>query len=949
MAYRIIRHIGLFLWVMAVLSEAVANPAPSNGHGVEMRVTLEPNTANKRILTAVIELHNPGATDFQGQVRIAVPTGFSSISGDVIDVAVGAGSRYFTSARLFMRDGASAGEANIDFSLLNTQGDVLLTESVGQHVPEDNEMRLFVDLPIIYIDNPNDSLVVEATVKNEGNMHQNVAVVFAIPGLGGERNFFEHKGKLAPSQDTIFRMALPLTRFLLEQPQFMVHITGMRGAGKEIFDNRTVTVQNVASARSFSQLDFNTMAFSRPRNSLTASYRNMGDYFGGAPTVGMYRLAGGGELSLPYGYLEMTGYLFMAQQSRHPTVSNSSVAYHRGNNEFRVGNISEMLAISLHGRGASVSLANDSDDRHIRFGVIDQNFNLIGRTPLFQQGYGAFARGTWGTASSGKSTSAAYVFWDNRIETAKSHLFSAETKRLFNQHWNMAIKTHAAASHYPLHDILKPSFATEMQYSGNWEDTRLAGHYYYSTPYFPGNRRGVVQIQQNARKTLKNSYTLAANAFYSSFSPKYLDYPSSAAGHHVQLGTGLTLPRAGNWGFGFGYRYQWERTDGLALQIAPQDSETSMSLRFHGLAEDISWTSPNAQHSVNLGLENGIITYSDTATPKLLVVANTAYTYQWVNVNALYQYGSNYVSEHAMARLAQREFSRWVVSVAGNRKLAHDKMTLNAGLSYIRDNVSGETPSVFANLRYAPSPLYTIHFSPSWYRYRFRGLGQGASRFGSEMFTVEAGVTVNFRGRKPSKGKKGKVTTFVYYDKNANNVFDGDDEPAEGVMVTFDKTALKTDSEGKFVYAAVPFGTYDLNPGLQRGWFAAGRKVDVARYRTKISVPLHQSGTLGGAIEYQYDAQKSLEFEPRLAGVQFAIFRGDSLVSNLVTADNGRLMGFLPPGEYQVVLNERSLPENTFCEQKSQQVTIAPGQISSLPPFTINVREKQIRIRRFGD
>ena len=47
------------------------------------------------------------------------------------------------------------------------------------------------------------------------------------------------------------------------------------------------------------------------------------------------------------------------------------------------------------------------------------------------------------------------------------------------------------------------------------------------------------------------------------------------------------------------------------------------------------------------------------------------------------------------------------------------------------------------------------------------------------------------------------------------------------------------------------------------------------------------------------------------------------------------------------MIDEQSLPANTYCTLKSHDVKLETGKIAVIPPFIINVKQKRINTKKF--
>ncbi len=910
---------------------------------VEMEVKREVVTNKQNLMDIVVTLVSTEEHPFDGFLRIKTPEGFRSISGEEIAIHLDAGERKFVPLKILFQQIAQAGTAKIEIVLLDREKKVIRTETIGQTIEENNNLRLSTQNPMVFISNPNDSLSVQVTVSNLGNRKQDVAVIFSIPGLMGEKNFFEKKGSVHIQQDSLFTFKFLPPQALMDQSQFTINVAGMRGTEKELFGNLTITIQNISSTKRYQDMETVRQSQYYQRNSVTGSYRRIGK------NSTVYQLIGSGDIDLPAGYASISGNIYQADSANDPVVSNTYLDYHFENYQLKIGNISQPLEMALFGRGIEVGTADKTKSKKLQIGFIDQNFNLLERNAFLKNGYGIYAMGVLGASNTSRYTSGSYLFKEDAMEQAQHHLIGIDKAYSVNKEWRGNLKAYAGMSHYETVNKNEPSFALETQYNGEINGVRLSGNYFFSTKYFPGNRRGMLQLQQNAVKSISKNHTVYANIFLSDFSPESHTYIMNMESTNFRFDSGVNFARIKNIGVKLGYQHQTESSNsfGWNTEMAAEDLE----MKAHRLIENFNWISNNNKHSVNLALEEGLVKLPNTNGVKPQFKFNTAYSFNWLTANITYQHGSFFLSEHiAASRHTEGSpvFQRLISSVAVNKRLMNNKMTLNSGAGYINDFRTGETPSAFLNLRYIPKSQYQVYFNSSWYRYDMRNSMPYAFSPSNNMFIIEAGLTINFKGRTPSSGKKGTMTALVYYDKNTNNIFDGDDEVAADYLITINNTTFKTDNEGKLLYRSLPFGSYKLKPAVQKGWFTTGGEYTIDSYKMSVEIPLYQSGTATGKIQYDFDSKTVLDFEPKTGGIVFNVSQNGKFIQRISTNDEGEFVLFLPTGTYQISLNENSLAANTFCEETIFNFEIKAGKTTPIQKFIIKVKEKKINIKKFS-
>ena len=515
---------------------------------------------------------------------------------------------------------------------------------------------------------------------------------------------------------------------------------------------------------------------------------------------------------------------------------------------------------------------------------------------------------------------------------------------LINNTWYTRLKVSGATGNYGKLDEFKTSGAVDFQYSGHTRDLELSGAYYYSSAYFPGTRRGVISAQQSVTKGVGKGFSLRSNLMYSDYSPRYFLNTINSTYRNVNGELELRLPAFKSVSASIAYQNQFERSNSYYLYFAPIDAKSTVNMSANRLVERLTWLSPNLKHTLTSIFENGLVKYPQQDGYDFQMKASAIYSYKWLNVTASYQKGSYYISEYALNSDKEKEFNRVFLSANIYKTFKDNKYEVSGGTTYSKDPLMGKSPSVFMNVKYNPKRTYSLFLNSSLYHYSL------SNQFSSNIYNIEAGVSVHLPESNVSTRRKSKVSVFVYYDKNANNIYDKGDEPASGFDFVINNIAFLSDENGEFVYSQVPFGAYEIKPVSRRGWFYKGQPLVVSKYNTKIQIPLQQTGTVSGKIIYDFDKKTTAEMILKYSNIRFRIINAENeVVQRPVTNDDGAFLAFLPTGDYKIVLDQNSLEQNTFCEQPEQSFTVQAGKIFEIPTFHIGVKHRRVNMKRFND
>lgn len=922
------------IFFIFLISFQIWIPAQSSS-GISLDIRNESRTDKTGILDLIIVLDNQSTNDFKGKVNITIPQGFRNISGNSLQVEMKSGEHLFLPVKIVVSNNAVSGESRLGFRLSDQQNKTMTEKEIPYTVTENNAMRITAETPLIYVNKATDSVEVRARVSNLGNRKQHVTVVFKIPEAEQGNAFIEKTGSIGVQKDSVFVFRFLPSRVRSRSTQISVNIAGFREPDREIFGNTSVSVQNVSSVQRYE--DMESTAFSNfTKNTITASYRHAGE------NLDMYQLVGSGGFNLPSGYIFIRGNIYTMTNQSDPIVNNTYLTYHRENSEFTIGNINKLLELSMFGRGLEYAYTSPDKDKRIEAGFVDQTYSLIERNSFLKYGYGFYTRGTLGAQNASRNISGTYIFRDDPYEKARHHVAGTDLQYAFGKDWKTNTKVYGGLSFYENNQPFQPSLALESQYSGMIKKVNLNGNYFYSTDYYPGNRRGILQIQQNFSTMIFKDHYVYANIVASHFSPKFYFYDNTLNSSNIRLDTGINFPKKGNFGMGLGYQYQEENSNSYNNFFNAQPYENTKQLKAQRFTEYLTWLSPNKQHTSILSMETGWAQYPDNDKQQFQMKVSGTYSYKWLTVNGIYQHGSYFLSEYAFSKMMNQStpYEKLSLSAFVNKNFFNRQLNVTSGVSYTDDVLYGKSPSGFMNLKYSREK-YALYLNSSYFSYT-------AGSFTNNLLTVEVGVTVNLRNSTLDPGKKGDIKAFVYYDLNENNIYDEGDKEAAGYLIMLNNISFKTDPSGSISYRSIPYGKYALKQVIQQGWYYDETEFTVDKHHYSFEIPLHQNGTTQGKITYDFDSKTAVDFTPKVGGVLFNIYRNEQLVHHIITDDNGEFASFLPSGNYRIELNKNSLPSNTYCERSTDTFKVEAGKIVKLEPFVIKVREKVIRVKKFG-
>ena len=214
---------------------------------------------------------------------------------------------------------------------------------------------------------------------------------------------------------------------------------------------------------------------------------------------------------------------------------------------------------------------------------------------------------------------------------------------------------------------------------------------------------------------------------------------------------------------------------------------------------------------------------------------------------------------------------------------------------------------------------------------------------------VQVGVQYNLPAKQqPSDIKTGTINLFVFYDYNANGIFDEGDKAADNRIVKINNTNFITDLEGKIKYRKVPFGDYHIQlPGQK--WYAEEMQFSLNESNVTLNIPMQLTGVVRGKVEYEDPTKLAYQVSANLYGFTLIFTHENGQVTRVKTNDRGEYSAFLPVGNYTFKIAEKSLPEHVSAEVYLNKVTIEQEKNTVFPPLLLKIKERKVNIKRFGN
>lgn len=886
------------------------------------------NIGTEKLISLSIRV-NAGDEAFKGQITPILPSGFGLVSDQPIKVNVAKNEHTFYPFRFLVLQNADIKISQMSFQLEDNTGKVVAMFKAKVNMLPQRAVELSILSPSVLLKQVGDSLNVKVMVRNAGNQIEVLKVVASFPADNGQgKQMLQKDVQLSPGTSKEVQFAKIINRDLYQMGNFYINVAGLYQNG-ELFGNGICHVQNASANRQFvdAQVQQNIVNTGLD-NHLSLSGQNL---FSDSQS---WQLNGLASTQLGNGVmgLSMDAYQWNSIGNK-PLLSNTWINYENKNAGITAGNISENLESFFNGRGVKVYSRNDDDHHRFEASMVQKSYNLLGDN--LDYGYSAYVK-TNLKDSSGREYSNTLIFDYAPLEQSRS-LLSSNSVSLFNKrNLLMSVNLGGGLSQNLLdHTDIKPSLSLGTNFSGSYRKFNFSSNNFYSSGYYPGIRRGVIQLNERISRYLGTQNIWAGFSYYS-FNPAYqrntFFFQREYALQRAEIGWARPL----NTNLNITLTASRDQESAIYNTINQQTS----TMTAYRLNESVNWHSTNFKQNVYLSLDNGISKGLD-GERKLQLRLNANWSGSWFNLSTYVQKGNFLLAEAFNGAVNQVDIYRYSVNPSLYKYFFSKKLRADAGLIYYHDGLYGSNLTYTVKGEYAITPKTIFYVSTYQYRYN-------TSYFDSSFSSLQAGITQKLpTPKQQTPGKKGNLEIFFFKDNNHNGVFDAGEEAAHSGTLLINGIIFIIPANGTIVYSKVPYGNYQLSMPMQDGYQISPLTVNVDQKNSKISVPMQKSGNAVGKIAIAFNTQKSLQTDASLAGITLLVQSASGSIHTVKTGEDGEYSLHLPEGAYQIYPDNSQLPENVYYDGKNAAIVVTAGKEATIPTLTLKVREKKIEIKRF--
>lgn len=724
-------------------------------------------------------------------------------------------------------------------------------------------------------------------------------------------------------------------------PDFIVAIQANDELGKQIAITR-IRIQSASSVSNF----LGTAPFGRTPNNTTAfRFLNLNQQ------QSIYQIQGNGKLDFNDNrLLDYQVNLDYYQQFKGINLYDTYLSYQTKHWELKAGNIYENLDYALGGGGARATYRFD-ENKGISVYALQNNFMLVSQliTNVPTENIVAANYTFLKDDAKGRIT---YLHSHQSYTGLKRHQASSRIPINIGANQTLAIEGGYSQESFDDSVQVKHAIAAGIDYSYNTDGYQFSTNNYYSSPYFTGIRRGILQSDTRLLKTFENGKLLSARI-------NLLDNRPEFQGRHY--GYGFIPFKNSVYKYELGYSmnvssfhldlkpYFMEQrlTNGRApFQVSGNFEWVSAAVRTQ---VNLNYSSP--RHSFYLNTDYGYTYHNNSGLPPApfhSLRINGSYTNPLFGVSTFVQLNPYYLSD---AFALSQDASYRLYSIGPNTQFSALKNKLQAQFS-----------AMYSYYGFTNNSNYTVNGSARWVlkgnwaiatdifytliQMRNPIFNEGNnpdSYLSSHINTrqIRLGIEKHFSGMNASTGKRLRM---VYFEDRNNNGIHDDDEPfATDMVVKINNKTAFTDQRGQVEFRELPAGNYTVELINNKGWNASLPLSIVLEKNKAIEVPLIRSTILEGKLiivgkNYQ-------NTRPVLSGIRIKAMDVQGKEHQTLTDVDGQYTFYLPPGTYQVSIGTEGMPFT--IENAKENVELLDNQERYTIDFRYRDERRKVGIMRF--
>lgn len=623
------------------------------------------------------------------------------------------------------------------------------------------------------------------------------------------------------------------------------------------------------------------------------------------------------------------------------TLTDTWASFQRNGKGIRVGTISNNeLDIPINGRGVMLYQNLQKDDQKIVVGAAESNYNLLDDFSIDHL-----------MKKSTLFTQTKFLVHDNELESsvlfdrtgeANNLIVTSGYKFVTPRKWTHYLRLGYGFSRNSEIKFAESSLAATANVVGNIGKYSFYSTNYFSSGYYPGTRRGALFLNQRIQRSFKK-YSMWASFTLTNNNPKPYyqvveEYNRSNDSRALRADLGISFKLNNQINLSISPKINIEKSYVLDYDNF-QNKEVDFNSNY--LNSSISWMSNSRSHQLIFNSYAGFYKLNDFPSSKPVLFGQILWSFKQLQLNASYQKGSMMIGEIFSAYNYTNEIKRFNFSLSYSDSFFRNRLMAKVTSYYNYDINYGNTFTFGANAQYKLLDQLQITANVNISQYDTRS-------YVSKQNYIQFGVQYNLPDkRETSTQKYGNLNVLVYYDYNANGIFDEGDKVSDDRMVKINESNFITSATGQIMYKKVPYGEYKISiPGQK--WFTEDRTVLVQAKTTTVAIPMQLTGMIRGKVNLETTSELEYKTTNNLTGLTLVFVHENGQKYEVKTNDRGDYNSYLPIGNYTFTILENTLPPHVYPKVFQHKVTIESEKNTAYEPIILKVKQKRVNIKRFG-
>ncbi|WP_313376481.1 carboxypeptidase-like regulatory domain-containing protein [Chishuiella sp.] len=887
--------------------------------------------------TVILQLENISNDTITAKLILDKPSTIRSYSQDNLIIKINPSKKAFIPLKFSINKQQAAGNLNMNFDIVDSKTNLSLgTSTTKIKIESKKDLKIFpVQSNILYREE-GDSIHYQLKVINKGNQSEKILLTNVVPDLKGGYATTNKRLEINAFEEKIITFSKYVTHEMMKIQSFQVNVSAYYDNGN-FASNVFYTIENASSNRVYvDPSNVNQTWLNQSSNYIRISTRDL------SSNNINYNLIAHQDFSVGLNEFSYNINGTSWQRNQDKILTDTWIKYQRNNKGVQIGSINNYdYDIPINGRGIMVYNNYNKNNNKIVIGTAQKSYNLLDDN--FSSGLSnnkiTFANTKF--LINGKNELESTALFDQNISTT-NFIVTNGYRWISTNKWNHYVKLGYGFTKFNDTNDLQNSMSITSNVSGKIGKFDIYSSNYYSSGYYPGTRKGALYLNQRLQRAFRK-FSLWSSFTITNNNPKTIDpylknYTNANQSHALRGELGISFKIAKQFNLSFSPKINIEKSNVLDINSF---TYTPIHFKSSYVNSSFSWLSNSRSHQIVLNTITGFSKIDEYGKNKPLIYGQLTWGFKNFQLNSSYQKGSMMIAELYSRSNLNQQIERFNTSLSYRKSYFNNKLNLSLSSYLSFDKNFGNIFTYGSTVEYVPVNNLTINTQIN------HSIYDASSLFTKQTY-IQAGIQYNLPAKnKPTNVKFGTLNLFVFYDYNANGIFDEGDKVADNRIVKINDISFITDLDGKVKYKKIPYGNYLINlPGQK--WFAQDLYPSINQANTTLNIPMQLTGIVKGKLKYDTPSKLAYQVSSNLFGFQLTFTNDNGKVYTIKTNDRGEYTAFLPVGNYTIKVDEDTLPQHVYIENYQNKIKVQQEKTIDLEVILLKIKNREVNIKRFG-